>query len=122
MRPRHIALSCAICFYDCFGMLRSLREALRVFLSDHLGSVFPLVGPTEDILANVHQTFWYHGLSVLTVSISEEHVHSASLHFSGLMCRESCIATYSSGPSCSKLTTSLVNDSLRFTSSDTQIC
>ena len=26
------------------------------------------------------------------------------------------------GPSCSKLTTSLVNDSLEFTSSDTQIC
>ena len=27
-----------------------------------------------------------------------------------------------SGPSCSKLTTSLVHDSLNFTSSDTQIC
>ena len=27
-----------------------------------------------------------------------------------------------SGPSCSKLMTSLVNDSLKFTSSDTQIC
>ena len=27
-----------------------------------------------------------------------------------------------SGPSCSKLTTSLVNDSFKFTSSDTQIC
>ena len=26
------------------------------------------------------------------------------------------------GPSCSKLTTSLVNNSLKFTSSDTQIC
>ena len=26
------------------------------------------------------------------------------------------------GPSCSKLTTSLVNDSLKFTLSDTQIC
>ena len=29
---------------------------------------------------------------------------------------------WSSGPSCSKLTTSLVNNSLKFTSSDTQIC
>ena len=29
---------------------------------------------------------------------------------------------YCSGPSCSKLTMSLVNDSLKFTSSDTQIC
>ena len=29
---------------------------------------------------------------------------------------------YISGPSCSKLTTSLVNDSLKFTLSDTQIC
>ena len=28
----------------------------------------------------------------------------------------------SSGPSCSKLTMSLVNDSLKFTSSDMQIC
>ena len=27
-----------------------------------------------------------------------------------------------SGPSCSKLTMSLINDSLKFTSSDTQIC
>ena len=30
--------------------------------------------------------------------------------------------TLTPGPSCSKLTTSLVNDSLKFTSSDTQIC
>ena len=30
--------------------------------------------------------------------------------------------TSSSGPSCSKLMTSLVNDSLKFTSSDMQIC
>ena len=30
--------------------------------------------------------------------------------------------TFPSGPSCSKLTMSLVNDSLKFTSSDTQIC
>ena len=29
---------------------------------------------------------------------------------------------YNTGPSCSKLTMSLVNDSLKFTSSDTQIC
>ena len=30
--------------------------------------------------------------------------------------------SFYSGPSCSKLTMSLVNDSLKFTSSDTQIC
>ena len=30
--------------------------------------------------------------------------------------------TCHAGPSCSKLTTSLVNDSLKVTSSDTQIC
>ena len=29
---------------------------------------------------------------------------------------------YTPGPGCSKLTMSLVNDSLKFTSSDTQIC
>ena len=32
------------------------------------------------------------------------------------------ISTNKAGPSCPKLTTSLVNDSLKFTSSDTQIC
>ena len=32
------------------------------------------------------------------------------------------LTTRNSGPSCSKLTTSLVNDSLKFTLSDTQIC
>ena len=32
------------------------------------------------------------------------------------------MSSTSSGPSCSKLTTSLVNDSLKFTSSDMQIC
>ena len=32
------------------------------------------------------------------------------------------LATTLPGPSCLKLTTSLVNDSLKFTSSDTQIC
>ena len=35
---------------------------------------------------------------------------------------KNCVASYVSGPSCSKLTTSLVNDSLKFTSSDIQIC
>ena len=33
-----------------------------------------------------------------------------------------CALIWRSGPSCSKLTTSLVNDLLKFTSSDTQIC
>ena len=32
------------------------------------------------------------------------------------------LSVYNTGPSCSKLTTSLVNDSLKFTLSDTQIC
>ena len=36
--------------------------------------------------------------------------------------KEMLSTTYNSGPSCSKLMTSLVNDSLKFTSSDTQIC
>ena len=39
------------------------------------------------------------------------------------MLRDSMFIKYQqSGPSCSKLTMSLVNDSLKFTSSDTQIC
>ena len=36
--------------------------------------------------------------------------------------RASDFGSESPGPSCSKLSTSLVNDSLKFTSSDTQIC
>ena len=32
MRPRHFVRSCAICSHDSFGMLKSLREALRVSL------------------------------------------------------------------------------------------
>ena len=32
MRPRHFARSCAICSHDSVGMLKSLREALRVSL------------------------------------------------------------------------------------------
>ena len=32
MRPRHFVRSCAICFLDSVGMLKSLREALRVSL------------------------------------------------------------------------------------------
>ena len=32
MRPRNFARSCAICYHDSVGMLKSLREALRVSL------------------------------------------------------------------------------------------
>ena len=32
MRPRHFVRSCAICSHDYVGMLKSLREALRVSL------------------------------------------------------------------------------------------
>ena len=32
MRPRHFVQSCAICSHDSVGMLKSLREALRVSL------------------------------------------------------------------------------------------
>ena len=32
MKPRHFVQSCAICSHDSFGMLNSLREALRVSL------------------------------------------------------------------------------------------
>ena len=32
MRPGHFVRSCAICFHDSVGLLKSLREALRVSL------------------------------------------------------------------------------------------
>ena len=41
---------------------------------------------------------------------------------SGVGSFKSTICCVRSRPSCSKLTTSLVNESLKFTSSDTQIC
>ena len=44
------------------------------------------------------------------------------LHSSSFYIITNFIFIYFPGPSCSKLTTSLVNDSLKFTSSDTQIC
>ena len=43
-------------------------------------------------------------------------------HFDVYIYGISFVDICSSGSSCSKLTTSLVNDSLTFTSSDTQIC
>ena len=61
MRPRDFVWSCAVCSHDSVGMLRSLREALRVSIasSDHHGSVFQLaVFHRGFSLANVHQVFW----------------------------------------------------------------
>ena len=62
MRPRHFVRSCAICSHDSVGMLKSLREALRVSCiasSDHHGSVFlHEVLHIGFSLANVHQAFW----------------------------------------------------------------
>ena len=100
MRPRHFVRSCAICSHDSVGMLKSFRWGLWgcscIASSDHHGSVFLLEVIHKGFsLANVHQAFWKHGLSILTVPISEEYVHSASLPFSGLLCLESCLATWS---------------------------
>ena len=94
MRPRHFVRSCVIYPHDSLGMLKSLREAC-IASSDHHGSVFQLVVLHRDFsLANVHQAFRLHDLSILTVPVSEEYVHSASLPFSGLLCLESCLATF----------------------------
>ena len=46
---------------------------------------------------------------------------SVAIHL-GLHCLLIISTIKISGPSCSKLTTSLVNDSLKFTLSDMQIC
>ena len=95
IRPRHFARSCAVPM--TVGMLKSLREALRVFCiasSDHYGSVCPFVVFHRGFsLANVPQASWWHALSILTVPVSEEYVRYASLPFSGLLCLESCLAT-----------------------------
>ena len=49
-------------------------------------------------------------------------VFDASTNIKILICQtDTQVVQKSTGPSCSKLTMSLVNDSLKFTSSDTQI-
>ena len=63
MMPRHFARFCVICSQDSVGMLKSLREALRVSFSiassDHHGSVCPfLVLRRGFSLANVPQASW----------------------------------------------------------------
>ena len=59
-------------------------------------------------------TFFFNIASNLDIK-SEEIIRAAKLP--SHMCK-----MRRSGPSCSKLTMLLVNDSLKFTSSDTQIC
>ena len=97
MRPRHCARSCAICSQDSVGMLTSLREALRVSLYrffDHHGSVCPfLVLHRGCFFGKRSSGILVTWLVILTVPVSEEYVHSASLLFSGLLCLESCLAT-----------------------------
>ena len=48
------------------------------------------------------------------------HLHEVGAGIKSLYILPS-VCSYTSGPGCSKLTTSLVNNSLKFTSSDTQI-
>ena len=55
---------------------------------------------------------WYIIWTVIVVTSSAPWINICIMSKTGTL----------SGPSCSKLTTSLVNDSLKFTSSDTQIC
>ena len=52
MRPRHFARSCAICSHDPVGMLKSLREALRVSLYPSSGLPSCLGKQCNDRLCN----------------------------------------------------------------------
>ena len=56
------------------------------------------------------------------ITIAHPEHSSAELKNEGLLTFHPHSIHKISGPSCSKLTTSLVNDSLKFTPSDTQIC
>ena len=51
LRPRHFVRSCAICSHDSVGMLKSLREALRVsLLLTTMGAFSYLKFSIEDFL------------------------------------------------------------------------
>ena len=50
------------------------------------------------------------------------HAHTLYAEGRGILSTNNICFYEKAGPSCSKLTTSLVNDSLKFKSSDTQIC
>ena len=52
MRPRHFTRSCAICSHDPVGMLKSLREALRVSLYPSSGLPSCLGEQCNDRLCN----------------------------------------------------------------------
>ena len=58
MRPRHFARSFAICSYDSLGMLKSLREALRMYrFLTTMGAFSHMLFSVEDFL---WQTFISH--------------------------------------------------------------
>ena len=88
VRPCHFIRSCAVRSHGSAGMLQSLREALRVSLY----RFFWL--PLERFPTFLWQTFIRHSGN-MACPISEEYVHSTSLPFSGLLCLESCFATWS---------------------------
>ena len=95
MRPRHFVRSCAICSHDCWYVEVFKGGFEGVFVSlllTTMGAFSDLKFSIEDFL---WQTFIRHSgnMAILTVPISEEYVHSASLPFSGLLCLESCLAT-----------------------------
>ena len=95
MKPCHFARSCAICSHDSVGILKSLREALKVSciaFSDHHGSVFTIVVLHRGF-SGKHSSGILVAWSCTLIMPISEYVHSASLSFSGLPCLESCLAT-----------------------------
>ena len=110
----------------------SPTTGIRVFEAYTLGAV-PIRVPihtrpsttADRIIGFIAKTYirfisfagWMFTVIIIYKSLSSRHGSC----FCGLVRTSSYSSQLSSGPSCSKLTTSLVNDSLKFTSGDTQI-
>ena len=57
MRPRHFARSCAICSHDSVGMLKSLREVLRVS-SYRFSLLLTIIGAVSYLYFSIEDFLW----------------------------------------------------------------
>ena len=96
MRPRHFARSCTICSHDSVGILKSEREALRVSLY----RFFWLPWERFPTCSSPQRIFFGKRSSGILVTWPA-HLNCAdfrrvcTLCIPGLLCLESCLATWS---------------------------
>ena len=115
-------------FFFCSFFSSSIHAVLFVYLSRRFIVLFKSFSNWNELWINLKISIFHQHFSRLNVILGVKyqyppppppsppppphtHTHNTPVHW-----------WRNSGPSCSKLTTSLVNDSLKFRSSDTQIC